>query len=94
MGRPNGQPKVGGRQKGAKNKRTVEFEERLKNAGFDPLQVLVDIVSNPLTDDNLRAKICSDTLQYLYPKRKAIEGDIDINTQQHITVSFDGLEVD
>ncbi|MBF0568993.1 MAG: hypothetical protein HQK95_09040 [Nitrospirae bacterium] len=74
-----GVKKTGGRSKGAKNKRTIELENRLKEAGFDPVSILVDMAVDPETDAGLRAKICLDAMQYLYPKRRAIDSNVNLD---------------
>ncbi|MBF0488927.1 MAG: hypothetical protein HQK98_12290 [Nitrospirae bacterium] len=79
MGKTKGDKKTGGRTKGAKNKRTLELENRLREAGFDPVSILVDMAVDPETDGALRAKICLDAMQYLYPKRRAIDSTVNLD---------------
>ena len=74
MGRPVGLSKTGGRKKGTPNAKTKELGARLESFGFDPLKELSELVQgvNDLSAKD-RAEICLDLLQYLYPKRKALE---------------------
>jgi hypothetical protein len=65
--------KTGGRTAGVPNKRTVELTERLAALGCDPLAGLVQITADPTAELALRAKVLSDLLPYMYPKRKALE---------------------
>ncbi|MEO5361868.1 MAG: hypothetical protein H7843_15735 [Nitrospirota bacterium] len=74
-----GDKKTGGRPKGAKNKRTLELENKLREAGFDPVSILVDMAVDTKTDDWLRAKICLDALQYLFPKRRAVDSAVTVD---------------
>jgi len=74
MGRPAGVPKTGGRKKGTPNAKTKELDARLETLGFDPLKELAELVqgANDLSTTD-RAEICLELLQYIYPKRKALE---------------------
>lgn len=75
-----GKAKTGGRKKGTPNKRTKELAEVL--GAFDPAEKLVQIYNE--TDDlDLKAQICRDLLKYVYPQRKAVEmqADVDINNE-------------
>lgn len=65
--------KTGGREAGTPNKRTADLMERLEGLGCDPLEGLARIADDPSTDTALRARVYADLLQYLYPKRKAVE---------------------
>lgn len=75
-----GRKKTGGRKKGTVNKRTADITERLE--GEDIVGSLLNIAKT--TDDEvLRASIYKDLMQYVYPKRKAVEmaADMNINTK-------------
>ncbi len=74
MGRSMGLPKTGGRKKGIPNKKTKELSGRLEALDFDPIKELTVLVKgiNELSTKD-RAEICLDLLQYLYPKRKALD---------------------
>jgi len=72
--------KTGGRQKGAKNKKTRTAEETLARLGLDPLEGMALIALGRDTDGNpidvsieLKAKMMSEVVQYILPKRKALE---------------------
>lgn len=73
-----------GRRKGTPNKRTLILADELKRKKLDPikgllssLQDLHDIkavhVSDKISVAKAKANIFLDLLQYLYPKRKAVE---------------------
>ncbi|MBF0516389.1 MAG: hypothetical protein HQK97_04595 [Nitrospirae bacterium] len=78
-----GKRKTGGRPKGAKNKRTLDLENKLKAKGFDPVEILVGLAIDPKTDGELRAKICLDMLKYFYPRRKAVETTVDAHVETY-----------
>lgn len=65
--------RTGGRQAGTPNKRTAELTARLAELGLDPLEGLAKIAQDPATEPGLRAKIYSDLMPFVYPKRKAVE---------------------
>lgn len=83
-GRKAGTPKTGGRQKGTPNKNKQEFIELLDAAakahgreGFNPLLKLAGIYFE-LEDLGIatvgpRTDILLKTLEYSYPKKKAVE---------------------
>lgn len=74
MGRPGkkpGSPKTGGRKKGTPNKINSEISERIRASGIDPLNVMLDLLHE--SDPQLRFSAAKELIQYVYPKRKAIE---------------------
>jgi transposase len=84
-GRPPGTPKSGGRSKGTPNKNKQEFRELLDDAakalgykeGFDPLKKLTEIYFDlekiGVETSGARVEILLKTLEYSYPKKKAVE---------------------
>lgn len=75
-GRPKGQPKTGGRQKGTLNKRTVELlapqaameaGERVTSKGW-----LSKRLNDKTLDDAIRDKIAAVLLPFEYPRLSAI----------------------
>jgi len=44
VGRPKGQPKTGGRQKGVANKRVQQFRAEVAKAGCTPLEYMMSVV--------------------------------------------------
>lgn len=63
--------KTGGRQKGTPNFATVRFQMLLDKYKIDPIK---DIAAQlPLLEPKERVKLNLELLQYLYPKRKALE---------------------
>ena len=103
MGR-NGGPKTGGRKKGSLNKATLarpKIEDILSDyvppmglgdgqaPGFDPVKELLDIFvackdNNPL----VCAKIASNLMEYMYPKRKALE----INVKEFVPLVIESSD--
>lgn len=65
--------KTGGRVAGTPNKRTVELMERLAALDCDPLEGLARIAADPTTDPALRARVYTDLLPYVYPRRRAVD---------------------
>lgn len=43
------------------------------NLAWTPLEDLAKIAQDPTTEPGLRAKVLSDLLPYMYPRRKAVE---------------------
>lgn len=70
-GRPRGHPKTGGRKSGTPNKRTFDAVTKLEDLACDPLEVLAALARNKSAPLRLRA--CAELMQYIYPKRKAVE---------------------
>jgi hypothetical protein len=65
--------KTGGRRRGVPNRRTLELAERLEGAGFDPVQVIIDVASDAASTPELRLRAASELLPFLYPKRRAVD---------------------
>ena len=86
-----GTPRVGGREKGTPNKKTVELQERVKKfmqqqgiKNFDPLVALAGISVDKATPLKLKVESLKELAQYLHPKRRAVEvsGEQTINVQE------------
>ena len=86
-----GSERVGGRQKGTPNKKTVELQDRVKkfmNAmgikNFDPLVALAGISQDKSTPLKLKVEALKELSQYFHPKRRAVEfsGEQTINVQE------------
>ena len=86
-----GTPRVGGREKGTPNKKTVELQERVKKfmqqqgiKNFDPLVALAGIAVDKATQLKLKVESLKELAQYLHPKRRAVEvsGEQTINVQE------------
>ena len=95
-GRPKGIAKTGGRQKGTPNKRTVEAIEIMNKLDFNPLEKMVFMYQKAMDEfevdrSDFRFRyldIASNQLkefaQYVYPKRKSIEGPNGENIGQSL----------
>lgn len=66
-----GHKKKGGRVKGTPNKRTEALEAIFAKYQVNPAEELLKVL--PTLDDKLRVEVLLNLMQYLYPKRKAIE---------------------
>ena len=74
MGRPKGQPKLGGRQKGTQNKKTLaikELKEICEDQGFNPFKILADLCLHH--DPAIQLAAVKEACQYIAPKKRAIE---------------------
>lgn len=76
--------KTGGRSRGTPNKKTIELSEKIrkfcKERGYqeyDPVLQMVDVAHDDKADIGIKLQAAKEVAQYLYPKRKAMEIDID-----------------
>ena len=65
--------KTGGRKKGSPNKRTQSLIEKLEAANYCPVEDLLNIIRTEQLEPMDRANIDMKLMEYLYPKRKAVE---------------------
>ena len=77
-GRPfkKGQPKPpgSGRKKGTPNRFSpVPIYERIRQSGADPIEVMVEIMTNPKVATLTRLKAAALLAEYVYPKLRAVE---------------------
>ena len=79
--------KTGGRKKGTPNKKTLEFEKKLNECGFDAIGEAVYLFRNT-EDDSIKANILSNFFKYLYPQRKAVEISGELNNTEPVEVRF------
>ena len=80
--------KTGGRAKGTPNKRTLEVMLRLKNIGCDPIEGMARLAMDASNSPELRGKMYSELAQYLYPKRRATELNIDDQNSGTLQVTW------
>ena len=71
-----GHEKLGGREKGSLNKKTLIFLDDLGN--FKPVDELKKLYK-ATKDDNIKFAILKEFLKYMYPQRKAVEATIRDN---------------
>ncbi len=90
--------KTGGRRLGVPNRRTLELADRLEAAGFDPVQVIIDVANEAASAPELRLRAASELLPYLYPRRRAVDhrlvdedGKDEILVKRLIGVNFDDI---
>jgi len=67
--------KTGGRTKGTPNKKTQLVQQQMEDLGFDPIESMIEICNQAMTDKNyaLAGQMAKELAQYVYPKRKAVE---------------------
>jgi hypothetical protein len=71
MAKPLGSPKTGGRKKGTPNRKTQELEEVLRKNKLDVVGELKALM--PKVSPEKQADILLSLMNYIYPKRKAVE---------------------
>lgn len=92
MARPKGSAKTGGRKAGTLNKSNSSQIEKIQNLcdsyNLDPFEALLKLSSDLSLDINLRVGILKEIAQYIYPKRKSIEIDaeLEINSAPQIQI--------
>jgi hypothetical protein len=94
MPRPKGIPKTGGRRKGTANKKSLFLKKALDEANFSVVTELISLLPNLRGDK--RADILFKMLEYLYPKRRAIDLETNIESSNEpkisITIPSNGRE--
>lgn len=71
--------KTGGRSSGTVNKRTEDVIERLQALGRDPIEGMAKLAMDETIDLSIRAQMYKELAQYVAPKRKAVEMQIDVD---------------
>ncbi len=71
-GRPPGQPKTGGREKGTPNRDTAALQEKLVALGCDPTEELVKIALDPKTETGTKVSIFSLLMRHTSPIPKPV----------------------
>jgi hypothetical protein len=72
-GRPPGQPKTGGREKGTPNRATSVLREKLAALDCDPMEELVKIARDPKTETGVKVNIFSSLMRYTSPIPKPVD---------------------
>jgi hypothetical protein len=70
-------PPNAGRKKGTPNKKTRELVAVLDELNVNPVQALIDLIPN--LEEAKQADVYLKLLEYVYPKRRAIEVSADDN---------------
>lgn len=65
--------RMGGRQKGSRNKITEEIQAKLARLKCDPLEGMATIAKDPTATLELRGRMYAELAQYVAPKRRAVE---------------------
>jgi hypothetical protein len=70
----NGHEKLGGRQKGTPNKKTlIKADDLLLELGINPIQRLIEIAESDLTSIDQKINCYKEISKYTYPKFKSQE---------------------
>jgi hypothetical protein len=64
-------PLGAGRKKGTLNRKTEALVEKCERMGIDLFEALLDLAKSP--DPTIRLSALREAIQYIYPKRKAVE---------------------
>ena len=75
-----------GRPVGAKNKRSAEIEEKLAALNCDPIEGMATIAADPTASLELKLQAFKELAQYVAPKRKAVEMELEGSGSFNINV--------
>lgn len=64
-------PANAGRRKGTPNKATQTLEDKCREYGVDPFEVLLQLCSSE--DEGVRLGAAKEACKYIHPQRKALE---------------------
>ena len=77
----NGHEKLGGRQKGTPNKKTlIKADELLLQLDINPIQKLIELAESDLTSIDQKINCYKEIAKYTYPKHRS--QDVRIEHQQ------------
>ena len=81
---PKGGKRPGaGRPRGSRNVKLIEIERRIEAIGFDPMLAMAEIAVEARADGDLKlaGDLFARLTEYVYPKRRAIEveGQLNVN---------------
>ena len=78
----NGHEKLGGRQKGTPNKKTlIKADDLLLELDVNPIQRLIEIAESDLTSVDQKINCYKEIAKYTYPKPKSQETYIEQQTE-------------
>ena len=82
--------KTGGRKSGTPNKKTIAVQEQMERLGFDPIESMIEICNQAMTEKNyaLAGQMAKELAQYVYPKRKAVEHVTDPTEWPKMTINI------
>jgi hypothetical protein len=75
-----------GRPAGSKNKRTQEIEDKLAALNCDPIEGMAMLAVDPTASQELKFQAFKELAQYVAPKRKAVEMEIEGSGSFNINV--------
>ena len=82
MPRSQGLPKTGGRKKGTPNKTTQDLKELLETMNLNIPEQICQLL--PQLPVEKRTDVLLNLLSYIYPKRRAIEHQIEVEANRKI----------
>ena len=87
--------RAGGRPKGSKNKRTLEFMQKVEARGIDPLELMLEVMHELWAEgDKLAAFACAEKIApYTNSKLASTEVKADVDVVQRV-VSAEPLTPD
>ncbi len=71
-GRPKGQPKTGGREKGTPNKASTKREAEIKASGLTPLDFMLKVLRDESAPDEDRQWAAQSAAPYVHPRLSAV----------------------
>lgn len=84
-GRPPGQPKSGGRQKGTPNKKDAELKKAidgLRNDGRTPLEFMLNIMLNEEAPGSLRMRAAESAAPYVHARKVQSDDSVTLKTDE------------
>ena len=84
-----GHKKLGGRQKGTKNKKTLlSIQNILIERGINPIEKLIDIAESSDSSPEQKIRIWQDISKYVFPRQKTIEPSKFTEEQKEVVISI------
>ena len=78
MARPKGRPKLGGRQKGTRNKASVARERAVAASGITPLDYMLKVMRNPKAEVSRRDWAAKEAAPYIHPKLATLQSNVNL----------------
>ena len=95
MPRPRGLPKTGGRKRGSLNKRTIAQQKQTKTirqaakeAGLSPLEYMLQVMRDPVTESRRRDEMARAAAPYCHPRLQVIQGGVEEPTKDQKPINM------
>ncbi len=85
MGRHPGTAKTGGRQRGTRNRRTLETIEKAAAQGPLPLEHMLKVMNDPNADNERRDRMAVAAAPYVHPKLTSEDAGMNVNIHGEYT---------